>query len=155
MLLVLMIFGRRILHSSKLEFVPGQARCPSPSSDLTHPKSILTYYYKGGSLLKGLDVDVFVTGELSHHEALAAKERGVTVITTLHSNSERAFLSAQMMDKLSQTLLEELRPSDAPDYYLEVDENNIMSVGLGREYDFEVAISQADRDPYDLLTPEG
>jgi dinuclear metal center YbgI/SA1388 family protein len=35
----------------------------------------------GGSLFKGLDVDLFFTGELSHHEALAAKERGISVIS--------------------------------------------------------------------------
>ena len=36
----------------------------------------------GGSVFKGLTgVDVFFTGEFSHHEALAAVERGISVIT--------------------------------------------------------------------------
>lgn len=35
----------------------------------------------GGSMLKGLDVDLYYTGELSHHEALAAKEIGISVIS--------------------------------------------------------------------------
>jgi dinuclear metal center YbgI/SA1388 family protein len=38
--------------------------------------------------------DVIVSGEVRHHDALAAAERGVTVIATLHSNSERLALPA-------------------------------------------------------------
>jgi dinuclear metal center YbgI/SA1388 family protein len=34
--------------------------------------------------------DVFVTGEIRHHDALTALRRGTAVIATLHSNSERA-----------------------------------------------------------------
>lgn len=46
----------------------------------------------GGSLLKNLDIDLFITGELSHHEVLDAVHRGTSVILTNHSNSERGFL---------------------------------------------------------------
>ena len=38
--------------------------------------------------------DVVLTGEVRHHDALAAAERGVTVVATLHSNSERLALPA-------------------------------------------------------------
>lgn len=38
--------------------------------------------------------DVFVSGEVRHHDALGASRRGVTVIATLHSNSERAAVRA-------------------------------------------------------------
>jgi len=37
---------------------------------------------------------VFVTGEVRHHDALSAARRGVTVVATLHSNSERAAVRA-------------------------------------------------------------
>jgi dinuclear metal center YbgI/SA1388 family protein len=37
---------------------------------------------------------VFVTGEVRHHEALSAARRGVTILATLHSNSERAAVRA-------------------------------------------------------------
>ena len=50
----------------------------------------------GGDLLKHAiagRVDLYVTGELRHHDALAANRAGVNVICTLHSNSERATLS--------------------------------------------------------------
>jgi dinuclear metal center YbgI/SA1388 family protein len=47
----------------------------------------------GGELLEDAvraRADLFVTGEIRHHDALAAVRRGVGVVATLHSNSERA-----------------------------------------------------------------
>ena len=38
--------------------------------------------------------ELFVTGEIRHHDALAALRRGTAVIATLHSNSERAAVRA-------------------------------------------------------------
>jgi dinuclear metal center YbgI/SA1388 family protein len=38
------------------------------------------------------DVDLYITGELSHHDVLMLKERGKTVICARHSASERGFL---------------------------------------------------------------
>jgi hypothetical protein len=37
--------------------------------------------------------EVVVTGEVRHHDALALSERGVTLVATLHSNSERPTLA--------------------------------------------------------------
>jgi dinuclear metal center YbgI/SA1388 family protein len=37
--------------------------------------------------------DVYVTGEMRHHDALAASSRGMLVIAALHSNSERKTLA--------------------------------------------------------------
>lgn len=51
----------------------------------------------GGELLEDAiraGADVFVTGEVRHHDALSAARRGVTVVATLHSNSERAAVRA-------------------------------------------------------------
>jgi dinuclear metal center YbgI/SA1388 family protein len=62
--------------------------------------------------------EVYLTGELRHHEALRAAQRGVTVICTLHSNSERAVLA-----RLAMRLKKEL---PGVDFHL----------------------SQADRDPF-------
>lgn len=36
--------------------------------------------------------ELYLTGEMRHHDALAAAQAGMTVICTLHSNSERAVL---------------------------------------------------------------
>jgi len=38
--------------------------------------------------------ELFVTGEIRHHDALSALLRGVAVVATLHSNSERAAVKA-------------------------------------------------------------
>ena len=46
----------------------------------------------GGSVLKGVNADLYVTGELSHHEVLHAVESGRSVVLCEHSNSERGFL---------------------------------------------------------------
>ena len=48
----------------------------------------------------GEDVDLLFTGELGHHEALAAIERGRCVIALFHSNTERGFLHAVMKSEL-------------------------------------------------------
>jgi len=47
----------------------------------------------GGELLGDAvraGANLFVTGEIRHHDALSAVARGVAVVATLHSNSERA-----------------------------------------------------------------
>ena len=49
-----------------------------------------------GELLDGAidqQADIYVTGELRHHDALKAAHAGLTVVCTLHSNSERAVLA--------------------------------------------------------------
>jgi len=73
----------------------------------------------GASVFRGLShVDLLVTGEMSHHEVLAATQNGQNVILTEHSNTERGYLKV-----LKKTLDTEL--------------------GV----DFEVVISQSDADP--------
>lgn len=51
----------------------------------------------GGELLEAAlsaRVDLFLTGELRHHDVLRAARAGVTVICALHSNSERVTLES-------------------------------------------------------------
>lgn len=51
----------------------------------------------GGDLLGdavNARADLFVTGEIRHHDVLSALIRGVAVVATLHSNSERAAVKA-------------------------------------------------------------
>lgn len=73
----------------------------------------------GGSVFRGVEADLFYTGELSHHEALYFTETGSSIIACNHSNTERAFLSV-----MKTQLQEEL--SNA-----------------------EVIISKSDKDPYE------
>jgi dinuclear metal center YbgI/SA1388 family protein len=62
--------------------------------------------------------DLYVTGELKHHEALAAQEAGLSCICLSHTVSERFILK-----KIAQRLREKL-------------------VGI------EITVSQADKDPF-------
>lgn len=93
----------------------------------------------GGSMLSGLDVDLLFTGELSHHEALAATEKGRCVITTFHSNSERGFLHLQMRDLLSEQVEKEIA--------------ELVSAGQwepGFNKSFEIGVSAVDKDPFEI-----
>ena len=47
--------------------------------------------------------ELYLTGEMRHHDALKAARAGVTVVCTLHSNSERASLK-RLMERLEQRL---------------------------------------------------
>lgn len=46
----------------------------------------------GSSVLNGLKADMFLTGEMSHHDLLAAVAEGTTVVVCNHSNTERGYL---------------------------------------------------------------
>lgn len=98
-------------------------------------------------MLNGLDVDLLVTGELSHHEALAAIENGKCVVTMFHSNSERAYLQDRMARLLESQLEAEISEAEM--------EGN-WEGGLGTEC--EVRVSEVDRDPFEVAsrtTPGG
>lgn len=46
----------------------------------------------GASVFKGVKADLYLTGEMSHHEVLDAQENNISVILCNHSNSERGYL---------------------------------------------------------------
>ncbi|KIY48318.1 NGG1p interacting factor 3 [Fistulina hepatica ATCC 64428] len=46
----------------------------------------------GGTVLDGVDADVYFTGEMSHHEVLAAVAAGRYVVLCGHTNTERGYL---------------------------------------------------------------
>lgn len=82
-------------------------------------KTIAICAGSGGGVFKGLQADLYFTGELSHHEALFFKESGSSVICCNHSNTERPFLRF-----IQEQLRKELNSDD------------------------EIIISQTDRDPF-------
>jgi dinuclear metal center YbgI/SA1388 family protein len=55
-------------------------------------KSVAMCAGSGASVFKGVKADLFLTGELSHHEVLALVAAGACVLLTEHSNSERGYL---------------------------------------------------------------
>ncbi|KAL0566725.1 hypothetical protein V5O48_015278 [Marasmius crinis-equi] len=80
----------------------------------------------GGSMLLGKDADVYFTGEMSHHEVLAAVAAGKHVILCGHTNTERGYLPV---------LAAKLRAELAGDGHGEA----------------EVLVSQADKHPLDIV----
>ncbi|KAK7453424.1 hypothetical protein VKT23_011691 [Stygiomarasmius scandens] len=59
----------------------------------------------GGSMLLGTPADVYFTGEMSHHEVLAAIAAGKHVILCGHTNTERGYLPT-LATKLQSTIQE-------------------------------------------------
>jgi dinuclear metal center YbgI/SA1388 family protein len=104
----------------------------------------------GGSLLGDLDVDLIFTGEMSHHEALAAIEKSQVVISLFHSNSERGFLAEVLLGQLDEAVETEWNTVRE-----ENKDNDELKEALAEE-DFEVVVSEVDRDPYGIvvLKPE-
>jgi len=43
-------------------------------------------------ILNNVNADIIITGEFSHHEILDENSRGVSVIVTDHSNTERGYI---------------------------------------------------------------
>ncbi|RWS08759.1 hypothetical protein B4U79_10972 [Dinothrombium tinctorium] len=58
----------------------------------TKVHSIAVCAGSGASVLRGVKADVFVTGEMSHHEVLDTIHSGSSVILCEHSNTERGYL---------------------------------------------------------------
>lgn len=46
----------------------------------------------GSSVLRGVKADLYLTGEMSHHDVLDAVCKGTSVVLCDHSNTERGFL---------------------------------------------------------------
>ncbi|ESO98683.1 hypothetical protein LOTGIDRAFT_142416 [Lottia gigantea] len=57
----------------------------------------------GSSVLRGVRADLYVTGEMSHHDVLDAVYNGANVILCEHSNTERRYLK-QVKQELYKTL---------------------------------------------------
>ena len=68
-------------------------------------KTVAVCAGSGGTVLKGVKANLYVTGEMSHHEVLEAVSKGISVILCDHSNTERGYLHV-LKDKLF-TMFEE------------------------------------------------
>lgn len=85
-------------------------------------KSVAVCAGSGSSVLRGANADLWLTGEMSHHEVLDATHQGSTVVLTDHSNSERGFL------KILQPRLQNLFDQEV-----------------------QVLVSKKDRDPLEIV----
>lgn len=125
-------FGRVVQLSRALPFSTLLQRCKRhfgvrnlqvarPERSRAAVRSIAVAAGAGGSVLRGVAADVFVTGEMSHHDALAAVAAGTSVVCAGHSNTERGFLRV-LKKRLDQAL----------------------------DGDLDVRIARSDRDPFVL-----
>jgi len=70
---------------------------------------VSNYFYLcdilGGSVFSGVKADLFITGEMGHHQVLEICDRnGAHVLLTEHSNCERGYLKDIFSSLLKQTL---------------------------------------------------
>ncbi|CAI7610864.1 unnamed protein product [Penicillium crustosum] len=109
--------------------------------------------------------DLLLTGEMSHHEALAATERGSVVISLSHTNSERGYLRSVMQPKLlaevkqqwdaalqdSVKTVDDLKKFDGAPSAAVLQIRDLYK-GQG---DVVVSVSETDRDPYGIMIWRG
>jgi len=83
----------------------------------------------GSSILSGVKTDLYLTGEMSHHEILAATATGTSVILCEHNNSERGYLK-----EFKEQILAQLS---------KINKEGADSV--------EIVVSAEDKDPVDIM----
>merc|ERR1711953_353078 len=71
------------------------------------------------------NVDLWITGEMSHHEALDAQQNGISVLLAEHSNTERGFLSQY--------------------------QNVILNDQMIKKAEIDVTITSMDKDPIEIV----
>ncbi|KAJ5138559.1 uncharacterized protein N7515_003407 [Penicillium bovifimosum] len=148
--------------------LPGGIPIAIPQGKSVDDISILTVGMCPGSgssvLMKGELPDLLLTGEMSHHEALAATEQGSVVISLSHTNSERGYLRAVMQPLLlahiredweralkeSEEAIGELDMSDGKPSAGVLDLKDLKELG-----EVDVSVSDADRDPYGIMIWRG
>lgn len=104
----------------------------------------------GSSVLRDVDADLLFTGELSHHDALAATEQGRCVVTLFHSNTERGFLHSVLKEKLTTRLRQEWKRVRDEVAAGQDDLSPEWEDALQDE-DVLVEVSERDRDPFGIV----
>jgi len=127
----------RIKRHLKLSQI--QVGYPAPPSKPL--KSVAICAGSGGSMLLGHDADVYFTGEMTHHEVLAAVAAGKHVILCGHTNTERGYLPI-LANKLCKEL-KHFQNSDAFASYEDAEKEIVRQL--------EVYISLEDRHPLEFV----
>ncbi|TPX48843.1 hypothetical protein SeMB42_g00847 [Synchytrium endobioticum] len=104
-----------------------QLRVASAHKDGDLVQNIAICAGAGHSILNRVTADVFLSGEFSHHDILAALEQKTSVILCEHSNTERGYLSDVLTRALTRVFNED---GDAP---------------------VEVIVSRFDREPISIV----
>ncbi|KAJ3225067.1 hypothetical protein HK099_007442 [Clydaea vesicula] len=100
-------------------------RVAPKDSDLDLIKTVAICAGSGASVLLPVKADLYLTGEMSHHEVLAANANGTSVVLCEHSNTERGYLTEVLKPKL-----------------LELFKNDKL--------DYNVIVSEVDNDPLSI-----
>ncbi|KAL5016565.1 hypothetical protein ScPMuIL_006154 [Solemya velum] len=87
---------------SHLDLPHVRVACPTDYSDFK-VKTVAVCAGSGGSVLKNVTADLYLTGEMSHHEVLHAVHTNKSVILCDHSNTERGYFK-DMQTKLTNQL---------------------------------------------------
>lgn len=97
-----------VVHRTKTHLDLNQIRLALSSKHTRDTKvnTIAVCAGSGSSVLKGCSADVWITGEMSHHEVLDAINSGVTVLLCEHSNTERGYLR-NWVEHLSSAVFED------------------------------------------------
>jgi dinuclear metal center YbgI/SA1388 family protein len=80
------------LHSSSMITIKLTSATAMEAASSAMVSTIAVCAGSGASMLGGVVADLYVTGEMSHHDVLSANANGASVILTNHSNSERGYL---------------------------------------------------------------
>lgn len=85
---------RAIVERLKTHLGLSSLRVASPNPDLDSVAigSVALCAGAGGPVVQRVRADLYLTGEMRHHDVLAAVEGGICVVLTEHSNSERGYL---------------------------------------------------------------
>ena len=113
---------RTLLQRLKRRLSVRTLQVAQPARVRSTVRSVAVAAGAGGSVLRGTPADVFVTGEMSHHDALAATAAGTAVVLAGHSNTERGYL--RVLKKR-------------------------LAGAFGRDLDVRIAV--ADRDPFAVV----
>lgn len=81
-----------LLQRLKAQFGVEHLQIARPAGASDEFRSVAVAAGAGSGALRGVPADVLVTGEMSHHDALAAVAAGSSVVLAGHSNTERGFL---------------------------------------------------------------
>lgn len=81
-----------LIERLKQQFGVDHLQVARPAKAPSKLRSIAVAAGAGSGALRGVPADVYITGEMSHHDALAAVASGISVVLAGHSNTERGFL---------------------------------------------------------------
>ena len=94
----------RLGHADPLQWVK---RHKDSGQDYDVIRTVAVCAGSGGSLLKGVDADLYVTGEMSHHEVLAVVAEGRNVLLSEHTHTERGYLKS-VVEELTKHIADDV-----------------------------------------------